>query len=60
MFHSKNIIKALQAQSRKVLVIDVAGNLENIENIDYIDFQKKNLRLTSTDIENLIREKMTK
>jgi len=60
MFHSKNIIKALQAQSRKVLVIDVAGNLENIENIDYIDFsEEKNLRLTSTDIENLIREKMT-
>lgn len=59
-FHSKNIIKALQAQSRKVLVIDVAGNLENIENIDYIDFsEEKNLRLTSTDIENLIREKMT-
>lgn len=58
--HSKNIIKALQAQSRKVLVIDVAGNLENIENIDYIDFsEEKNLRLTSTDIENLIREKMT-
>ncbi|WP_185205647.1 GumC family protein [Chryseobacterium sp. C3] len=60
MFHSKNIIKALQAQSRKVLVIDVAGNLKNIENIDYIDFsEEKNLRLTSTDIENLIREKMT-
>lgn len=60
LFHSKNIIKALQAQSRKVLVIDVAGNLENIENIDYIDFsEEKNLRLTSTDIENLIREKMT-
>ncbi|WP_439479304.1 GumC family protein [Chryseobacterium aquaticum] len=60
MFHSKNIIKALQAQSRKVLVIDVAGNLENIKNIDYIDFsEEKNLRLTSTDIENLIREKMT-
>ncbi|KUJ56805.1 GumC family protein [Chryseobacterium aquaticum] len=59
-FHSKNIIKALQAQSRKVLVIDVAGNLENIKNIDYIDFsEEKNLRLTSTDIENLIREKMT-
>ncbi|WP_308005299.1 Wzz/FepE/Etk N-terminal domain-containing protein [uncultured Chryseobacterium sp.] len=59
-FHSKNIIKALQAQSRKVLVIDVAGNLKNIENIDYIDFsEEKNLRLTSTDIENLIREKMT-
>lgn len=59
-FHSKNIIKALQAQSRKVLVIDVAGNLENIENIDYIDFsEEKNLRLTSTDIENLIREKIT-
>ncbi|MBL7879242.1 MAG: hypothetical protein JNN23_05195 [Chryseobacterium gambrini] len=59
-FHSKNIIKALQAQSRKVLVIDVAGNLENIENIDYIDLsEEKNLRLTSTDIENLIREKMT-
>lgn len=60
MFHSKNIIKALQAQSRKVLVIDVAGNLKDIENIDYIDFsEEKNLRLTSTDIENLIREKMT-
>lgn len=60
LFHSKNIIKALQAQSRKVLVIDVAGNLKNIENIDYIDFsEEKNLRLTSTDIENLIREKMT-
>ncbi|WP_336689335.1 MULTISPECIES: GumC family protein [unclassified Chryseobacterium] len=60
LFHSKNIIKALQAQSRKVLVIDVAGNLENIENIDYIDFsEEKNLRLTSTDIENLIRERMT-
>lgn len=60
MFHSKNIIKALQAQSRKVLVIDVAGNLKNIDNIDYIDFsEEKNLRLTSTDIENLIREKMT-
>lgn len=60
MFHSKNIIKALQAQSRKVLVIDVAGNLKNIENIDYIDFsEEKNLRLTFTDIENLIREKMT-
>lgn len=59
-FHSKNIIKALQAQSRKVLVIDVAGNLNDIENIDYIDFsEEKNLRLTSTDIENLIREKMT-
>lgn len=59
LFHSKNIIKALQAQSRKVLVIDVAGNLENIENIDYIDFsEEKNLRLTSTDIENLIRERM--
>lgn len=58
-FHSKNIIKALQAQSRKVLVIDVAGNLKNIENIDYIDFsEEKNLRLTSTDIENLIRERM--
>ncbi|WP_185147301.1 GumC family protein [Chryseobacterium binzhouense] len=60
MFHSKNIIKALQAQSRKVLVIDVAGNLKDIENIDYIDFsEEKNLRSTSTDIENLIREKMT-
>ncbi|KNB60644.1 GumC family protein [Chryseobacterium sp. Hurlbut01] len=60
LFHSKNIIKALQEQSRKVLVIDVAGNLKNIESIDYIDFsEEKNLRLTSTDIENLIREKMT-
>ncbi|WP_312342529.1 GumC family protein [Chryseobacterium binzhouense] len=60
MFHSKNIIKALQAQSRKVLVIDVAGNLKDIENIDYIDFsEEKNLRSTSTDIENLIRKKMT-
>ena len=41
MFHSKNIIKALQAQSRKVLIIDVAGNLKNIENIDYIDFSEE-------------------
>lgn len=59
-FHSKNIIKALQAQSRKILVIDVAGNLKNSETNDYIDFsEEKNLRLTSTDIDNLIREKMT-
>jgi len=58
-FHSKNIIKALQAQSRKILVIDVAGNLKNNEANDYINFsEEKNLRLTSTDIQNLIREKM--
>jgi len=58
-FHSKNIIKALQAQSRKILVIDVAGNLKNNEADDYIDFSdEKNLRLTSTDIQNVIREKM--
>lgn len=60
IFHSKNIIKALQAQSRKILVIDVAGNLKNIEANDYIDFSdEKNLTLTSPEVQQLIRGKMT-
>ncbi|HAY3563258.1 TPA: hypothetical protein JRW62_002268 [Elizabethkingia meningoseptica] len=59
-FHSKNIIRALQVQSRKILVIDVAGNLKNIEACDYIDFSdEKNLTFTSTEVQHLIREKMT-
>jgi uncharacterized protein involved in exopolysaccharide biosynthesis len=58
-FHSKNIISALQAQSRKVLVIDVAGNLENIESSQYINFSdEENLQLTNHDIQSLIRSKM--
>ncbi|WP_374445250.1 Wzz/FepE/Etk N-terminal domain-containing protein [Epilithonimonas sp.] len=59
-FHVSNIIKALQAQSRKILVIDVAGNLKNIEANAYLDFSdEKNLALTITEIQNLINGKMS-
>ncbi|CAA7195214.1 GumC family protein [Chryseobacterium potabilaquae] len=56
-FHAKNIIKALQVQSRKVLVIDVANTLQDTEH--QINFSEEEyLHLTSKDIQNLIRSKM--
>lgn len=58
-FHVRNIIQALQAQSRKVLVVDVAGNLENVEKQSYINLsEEKNLQLTMHEVEALIEEKM--
>ncbi|RMZ59606.1 hypothetical protein D1632_08220 [Chryseobacterium nematophagum] len=56
-FHAQNIIKALQAQSRKVLVIDVANTLQDTEH--HINFSEEEyLHLTSKDIQSLIRSKM--
>lgn len=58
-FHARNMIKALQAQSRKVLVVDVAGNLENIETERYINLSaEKNLQLTTNEVQALIEAKM--
>lgn len=64
-FHIKNFIKALQMQSRNVLVIDVANTLESkSENqskntIHYINFScEENLRLTSQEIQDQIKQKI--
>lgn len=58
-FHAKNIIKALQLQSRIVLLVDAAGTLSNSEADHYINLSaEENLKLTAQDIRNLIREKM--
>lgn len=59
-FHSKNIIDALQAQSRKVLLVDVAGNLENSVVNQYINLSaEENLKLTAQEIHSLITKNMT-
>ncbi|MDN5478342.1 MAG: hypothetical protein L0G39_15505 [Chryseobacterium sp.] len=58
-FHAKNLIKALQMQSKKVLVVDVSNTLKDIQAEHYINFSgDENLKLTSTDIQNMIREKI--
>lgn len=58
-FHARNMIKALLAQSRKVLVVDVAGNLENIETERYINLSaEKNLQLTTHEVQALIEANM--
>lgn len=58
-FHSKNIIKALQAQSRKILLIDVSGTLENTIANQYINLSaEENLKLTSNEVHSIIKEKM--
>ncbi|CAA7392880.1 Wzz/FepE/Etk N-terminal domain-containing protein [Chryseobacterium fistulae] len=58
-FHARNIIKALQAQSRKILVIDVANTLYDINTEHYINFsEEKYLHLTSQETQDLIRKKM--
>lgn len=59
-FHSKNIIDALQAQSRKVLLVDVAGNLEKSVANQYINLSaEENLKLTAQEVHSLINENMT-
>jgi len=59
-FHSKNMIDALQAQSRKVLLVDVAGNLEKSFANQYINLSaEENLKLTAAEIHSLINENMT-
>lgn len=58
-FHAKNIIRALQLQSRKVLLVDVAGTLSNSGADHYINFSaEENLRLTAREVRDLIDEKM--
>jgi len=58
-FHSKNIIKALQAQSRKVLVVDIVGNLEDVKANGYLNFSaEENLQLTALEVKNLLQNKM--
>lgn len=58
-FHAKNIIRALQLQSRKVLLVDVAGILSNSGTDHYINFSaEENLRLTAREVRDLIDEKM--
>lgn len=58
-FHAKNIIRALQLQSRKVLLVDVAGILSNSGADHYINFSaEENLRLTAREVRDLIDEKM--
>ncbi|MFT3919893.1 GumC family protein [Cloacibacterium sp.] len=58
-FHSKNIIKALQAQSRKILLIDVAGTVENTIANQYINLSaEENLKLTSNEVHSIIKEKI--
>ena len=60
LFHSKNIVKALQAQSRKVLLIDVAGTLEHAVANQYINLsEEENLKLTTHEVQSIIIEKMT-
>ena len=58
-FHAKNIIRALQLQSRKVLLVDAAGVLSNSEGDHYINLSaEENLRLTAREVRDLIDEKM--
>ncbi|SIS70991.1 Chain length determinant protein [Chryseobacterium ureilyticum] len=58
-FHAENIISALQAQSRKVLVIDVANTLKNISSHNYIDFSSdQNLQMTYQDVHRIITERV--
>lgn len=58
-FHAKNIIRALQLQSRKVLLVDAAGVLSNSECDHYINLSaEENLRLTAREVRDLIDEKM--
>ena len=57
-FTQKNIIKALQLQSRIVLLVDAAGTLSNSEADHYINLSaEENLKLTAQDIRNLIQKK---
>ncbi|MCS4302428.1 Wzz/FepE/Etk N-terminal domain-containing protein [Chryseobacterium sp. BIGb0232] len=58
-FHSKNMIDALQAQSRKVLLVDIAGNLEKSVANQYINLSaEENLKLTTREVQSLIKGKM--
>ncbi|HCN48823.1 MAG TPA: hypothetical protein DIT10_06995 [Chryseobacterium sp.] len=58
-FHAENIISALQAQSRKVLVIDVANTLKNIPPHNYLNLSSdRNLQMTYQDVHRIITERM--
>ncbi|SMP14784.1 GumC family protein [Chryseobacterium profundimaris] len=58
-FHAEHIIKALKAQSRKVLVVDVAGTLKNKIKDEYINFSaEENLQHTAHEMEEIIRKSM--
>ncbi|MEI7508156.1 MAG: Wzz/FepE/Etk N-terminal domain-containing protein [Flavobacterium sp.] len=60
LFHSKNLIEAFVKQGRKVLVLDVTGDLKSIVNPkDYVNYTNdKFLSYTKTVFENEIFEKM--
>lgn len=60
LFHSKNLINALQKQGRNVLVVDVTGELEGgVIATNYINYSNINfLRYTKADFEREIQTKM--
>ena len=58
-FHAENLIKALELQSKKVLVVDVSNTLKDIRAEHYINFSDdENLKLTSAEIHHIILEKL--
>lgn len=58
-FHAEQMIKALKAQSRKILVVDVAGTLKNKIGDHYINFSaEENLQHTAHEMEEIIRRNM--
>jgi uncharacterized protein involved in exopolysaccharide biosynthesis len=60
LYHSKNLIEAIQKQGRTVLVIDATGNLENhIDPSNYINYSDlKYLYYTKADFEKEINDRM--
>ncbi|MDR6157070.1 uncharacterized protein involved in exopolysaccharide biosynthesis/uncharacterized protein YfkK (UPF0435 family) [Chryseobacterium sp. SLBN-27] len=59
VFQAEHTIEALKAQSRKILVVDVAGTLKNKVGDHYIDFSaKENLQYTVHEIQDLLNRKM--
>lgn len=64
MFHMVNFINAFMSQGRKLLLIDVVGNLSeyelaNNDNLGYFDYSDESyLSSTKTNIENQLRQKM--
>lgn len=59
LFHTKNLIAALRSQGRKVLVVDVAGQLNTEAKEDRIDFSSnENLSCTNLFFQKEIEERM--
>jgi hypothetical protein len=58
-FHAEHMIKALNAQSRNILVVDVAGTLKNTIGGQYIHCSaEENLQHTAHEMEEIIRRNM--